>query len=74
MVISPVVAGGGGASGGDTGDAGPGDADAGAGDADAGCVGGIWDVLIILVPLHFHIKLKNVFHCLIKHLNIDPIL
>lgn len=67
MVISPVVAGGGGASGGDTGDA-------GAGDADAGCVGGIWDVLIILVPSHFHIKLKNVFHCLIKHLNMDPIL
>lgn len=69
MVISPVVVGGGGASGGDAGDAGAGDAD-----ADAGCVGGIWDVLIILVPSHFHIKLKNVFHCLIKHLNMDPIL
>lgn len=35
MVISPVVVGGGGASG---------------GNADARCVGDIWDVLIILVP------------------------
>lgn len=64
MVILPVVVGGGGASGGDTGDAGAG----------AGCVGGIWDVLVILVPSHFHIKFRNVFHCLIKHLNRDLIL
>lgn len=74
MVISPVVAGGGGDTGGDTGDAGTCQAGAGDADADAGCVVGIWDVLIILVPSHFHIKFKNVFHYLIKHLNIDPIL